>query len=121
MYISHHIPSTMTDDTADILEMKKCHLASLVNVLSSREEDSRMDDDRLRQAASKLPVSTTHRHAISVSVEGTPGTESINPSNRVRGFPTGPLMQDSPLSTYPSHEGPPEMLQHKNITTFRND
>ena len=80
-----------------------------------------MDDDRLRQAASKLPVSTTHRHAISVSVEGIPGTESVKPINRVRGFPTGPLTKNSSLWSYPSHEGPPEMLQHKNITTFRND
>ena len=105
----------MTDYNTDILEMKKCHLASSVNVSSSGDEDSRMDDDRLRQAASKLPVSTTHRDATSVSVEGTPGTESVKPINRVRGFSTVPLTKNNSLWSYPSFEGPPEMLQHENM------
>ena len=74
-----------------------------------------MDDDPLGKAALRLPVSTTHREAVPVLVDKTPGTESFKPVNRVCGFLTGPQMKKSSIWSYPSHEGPPEMLQHENL------
>ena len=72
-----------------------------------------MDDDPLGQAALKLPVSTTHREVVSVLVNKTTGTESFKPVNRVRGFSTGPPTKNISIWSYPSHEGPPEMLRHE--------
>ena len=38
------------------------------------------------------------------------------PRFRVCEFPTGPQTKNSSLWTYSSHEGPPEMLRHENVT-----
>ena len=106
----------MIDNIPDTLKMEKCHLASSADALAHLDIGSTMDDDPLSQAALKLPVSTTHRESVSVLVDRTPGTESFKPVNRVRGFPTGPSSKNGSIWTYPSHEGPPEMLRHESVT-----